>query len=63
MSKTWILVADSSHARIFTADTPSDAMVEVEDLPPPEAPLHTRDIPSDLPRTQHDAEPIGHNSV
>ena len=63
MSKIWILVADSSHARIFTADTPSAAMVEVEDLTHPEARLHTRDITSDLPGKQHDAGPSGHHAV
>ena len=63
MSKIWILVSDSSHARIFTADAPSAAMVEVEDLTHPEARLHTRDITSDLPGKQHDAGPSGHHAV
>lgn len=63
MSKFWILVSDSSRARFFTADTPSAAMVEVEDLTHPEARQHTRDITSDLPGKQHDAGPSGHHAV
>lgn len=63
MSKISILVSDSSHARIFTADTPSAAMVEIEDLTHPEARLHTREITSDLPGKQHDGGPSGTHAV
>jgi protein required for attachment to host cells len=57
MPTNWILVSDSSHARIFSADAPSAAMVEFEDLTHPEARLHTREITSDLPGKQRDAGP------
>ncbi len=63
MSKFWILVSDSSHARFFTADTASAAMLEVEDLTHPEARQHASDITSDLPGKQHDANPSGHHGV
>lgn len=63
MPTNWILVSDSSHARIFSADTPSAAMVELEDLTHPEARLHTREITSDLPGKQHDAGPSGTHAV
>ena len=63
MSKFWILVADSSHARFFTADTASAAMVEIEDLTHPESRQHAGDIASDLPGKQHDGNASGHHRV
>ena len=63
MSKFWILVSDSSHARFFTADTPSAEMLEIEDLTHPEARQHARDLTSDLPGKQHDANASGHHAV
>ena len=49
MRKTWVVVADNSRARIFTAETPSSALVEVDSIVHPEARMHDRDITSDLP--------------
>lgn len=49
MKSTWILVADSTRARIFTAETPSSLLEEIEDLAHMESRLHDRDITSDLP--------------
>lgn len=49
MKLTWILVADSTRARIFTADTPSSPLEEIEDLSHVEGRLHDREITSDLP--------------
>jgi protein required for attachment to host cells len=43
-----ILVADTTRARVFTADTPKGALVEMFDLVNPEARLHERDLTSDL---------------
>ena len=49
MRKTWIVVADNSRARIFTAETPSSPLIEVDSIVHPEARMHDRDITSDLP--------------
>jgi protein required for attachment to host cells len=49
MKLTWILVADSSRARIFTADTPSSPLEEIEDFSHVESRIHDREITSDLP--------------
>jgi protein required for attachment to host cells len=47
MSKIWILAADASRARFFTADKPAGALNEVETLSNPEARLHEGDLVSD----------------
>ncbi|MDI1230761.1 MAG: host attachment protein [Methylobacter sp.] len=49
MKLTWILVADSTRARIFTADTSASPLEEIEDFSHTESRLHDRDITSDLP--------------
>ncbi|MDO9268303.1 MAG: host attachment protein [Methylobacter sp.] len=49
MKLTWILVADTTRARVFTADTPSSPLEEIEDLSHTEGRLHDREITSDLP--------------
>lgn len=49
MKLTWILVADSTRARIFTADTPASPLDEIEDFSHTEGRLHDREMTSDLP--------------
>lgn len=49
MRKAWIVVADSSRARIFTADTQSSPLQELETLAHPEGRLHEQNMDSDLP--------------
>jgi len=49
MKSTWILVADNSRVRIFTADTPTSPLEEIEGIAHTEARLHDREITSDLP--------------
>lgn len=49
MKLTWILVADTTRARVFTADTPSSPLEEIEDLSHTKGRLHDREITSDLP--------------
>ena len=48
MKSIWILVADSSRARIFVADTPS-TIQEIEDFAHTEGRLHEQGMTSDLP--------------
>ncbi len=47
--KTWILVADSSRGRIFSAETSTSALNEIETLVHPEGRLHEQEMDSDLP--------------
>ena len=49
MSTTWVLAASRSQARFFCADTPSDALAEVEQLLHEEGRLHEGDLVSDGP--------------
>lgn len=49
MSTTWVVVADSSRARIFTAKTSTSELQELEILAHPEGRLHEQEISSDLP--------------
>ena len=49
MSQTIIVVADSTRARIFTADSAHSPLNEIETMAHPEGRLHDRDMTSDLP--------------
>ncbi len=49
MKLTWILIADSTRARVFTADTPSSPLEEIEDFSHAVGRLHDREMTSDLP--------------
>lgn len=49
MNKTWVVVADTSRARIFSTDTPAGQLFETETLTHPEARLHQGDLVSDRP--------------
>ncbi|MEQ1637967.1 MAG: host attachment protein [Methylococcales bacterium] len=60
MKSTWILVADSVQARIFTADSPSSALEEIDTLVHPEGRLHDRDLTSDLPGRIKSSDGVGH---
>ncbi|MDD5462393.1 MAG: host attachment protein [Methylococcales bacterium] len=60
MKSTWILVADSTRARIFTAETPSSPLEEVEVLAHTKGRLYDREITSDLPGRIKSKDGIGH---
>lgn len=47
MKTTWIVVANHSRARFFTADTESSPLTELDALTHQEGRLHDRDITSD----------------
>jgi protein required for attachment to host cells len=55
MSEFWIVVAESSRARIFTADQPTGPLAEIETLANPEARLPERELSSDLPGVTFDS--------
>jgi len=46
---TWVLVADSSCAKIFETEGKGDVLHEVKDFVHPESRLHEQQISSDLP--------------
>jgi protein required for attachment to host cells len=58
MTYTWVVVADSTRARIFSAESSSASLSEVETLTHPEGRMHDRDITSDLPGRSFDS--MGH---
>jgi len=47
MSRIWIVVADASRARVFSADTPVGPITEIETLTNPLARLHEGDLVTD----------------
>lgn len=49
MKATWILVANSTNARIFTAETPSSPLKELEAYSHSKSRLHDRELTTDLP--------------
>jgi protein required for attachment to host cells len=59
MTSTWIVVADNSRARIFTAETSSSPLEEIEDMAHAEGRLHDREITEDLPGKIKNAGGIG----
>lgn len=51
----WVIVADNSRARFFTANKPAGPLTETQDLANPEARLHEGDLVSD--KTGRDRNP------
>lgn len=52
MYKTWVVVADSSRARIFETDSPTSPLTEVATLVHTESRVHEQALTSDLPGSQ-----------
>jgi protein required for attachment to host cells len=63
MTYTWVVVADSTRARIFNAETSSAPLSEVETLTQPEGRMHDRDITADLPGRSFDSVGNGRHSM
>jgi len=60
---TWVLVADSSRARLFRAEGADNRLVEVEDMAHPEGRLHETQLTSDLPGRTFDRFGQGHHAM
>ncbi|HKK07187.1 MAG: host attachment protein [Gammaproteobacteria bacterium] len=56
MSNTWVLVAESSRAKIFEVAHPGGALVELEDLAHPASRQHEQEITADLPGRAYDSQ-------
>ena len=63
MKKTLILVADMAHARLFSAETRTSSLDEIETLSHPEGRLHEQKLSSDLPGRQMDRTNAGRHLV
>jgi protein required for attachment to host cells len=64
MSTIWVVVADSSRARIFSAEKPDSILKEVQTLAHPEARMHEGDMVSDRSgRGRGIGHDMGHESA
>jgi len=63
MTYTWVIVADSTRARIFNAESSSADLSETEGLLHPESRLHDRDITADLPGRSFDSKGSGRHAM
>ena len=62
MKKSWILVADSARARIFTTKSPTAPLEELKDLTHIAAKIHDQQLVTDLPGRHSNDTGIGaHN--
>ncbi len=59
MKKTWILVADSSKARLFTVASASGPLIEVRDFLHPESRMHEQELTTDLPGKHRNDTGVG----
>lgn len=62
MGKTWVVVAASSRARIFSLEG-GEALKELEDLTKPSARQHETDLTSDLPGRSFDSAGEGRHAM
>ena len=60
---TWVIVADSSKARIFSTENSSSPLVELELIEHPEGRLHARELTSDLPGKDSNRTGSGKHSL
>lgn len=64
MSTIWVVVADSSRARIFSAEKPDSTLEEIQTLAHPEARMHEGDLVSDRSgRGRGIGHDMGHESA
>lgn len=63
MAKTWILVADSSQAKIFTVDKPLGPLEKLDTLDHPAGRQHEQQLTSDLPGRSFDISGQGRHAM
>ena len=63
MKSTWIVVAESARARIFTLSGIGVKLQEVTDLSHPESRLHDRELTSGLPGRTFDSQGQGRHAM
>lgn len=63
MLKTWVVVAESSRAKIFELNKKNTPLVELQDFTHPSSRLHEQTISSDLPGSTHDSHGPGSHKL
>ncbi len=63
MSTTWVVVADSSRARLFEQDHPRDALQELKDLANPRGRMKGSELLADSPGRAFDSEGAGRHAM
>lgn len=63
MNSIWIVVADASRARIFSAEGGNGAITEIQTLAHPQARLHEGDLVSDKAGRDRNPGPSGHHNM
>ena len=63
MAKTWVVVADSSSARILMAEKPGMGLSEIDALEHPEGRLHEQELTTDLPGKAFDSGGEGRHAM
>ncbi len=63
MTTTWIVVADSGAARIFSTSSPTGELTEVESIVHPEGRMRARELTSDLPGRSFDSAGQGRHAM
>jgi len=63
MKSTWIVVAESARARVFTMSGIGGKLQEVVDLSHPESRLHSRELSSDSPGRSFDSQGAGRHGM
>lgn len=63
MASTWVLIADSGGARIFTAEAPDGPLREIESIVHPEGRMPARELTSDLPGRAFDSAGHGRHAM
>lgn len=63
MKTTWIVIAESARARIFTLSEPGAKLAERSTLSHPESRMHDRDLTSDLPGRAFDSHGQGRHGM
>ncbi len=63
MNSIWIVVADTSRARIFTAEDGNNSIIEIQTLAHPQARLHEGDLVSDRAGRDRNPGPSGQHNM
>ncbi|MCL4800836.1 MAG: host attachment protein [Burkholderiales bacterium] len=63
MASTWVVVADSSSARIFAAPTPTGGLEELASFVHPEGRMRAQELTSDLPGRAFDSVGAGRHAM
>lgn len=63
MAKIWILAANSSNAKLFTADSPIGPITELENFDNPDARAKRRELTSDRPGRSFDSQGEGRHTM